>query len=142
MKAQQFVRIATYVAMGVVIASCGGGEGGGALQPVETVSAAGTGSLNLRWLEPRFNEDGSCTNLRGYQVNLGLSPRNYIDYRPVLLTELDCQPNGTQTSCGPVRICHYQLRGLESASWYITVQAHNTHGNTSRHSNEIIRTVY
>jgi len=132
--------------MVIVVASCGGGggsEAGGGSPSVETVSAAGARTLNLSWLEPKFNEDGSCiTNLRGYQVNLGLSRGNYIDYRPVLLNELDCQPNGTQTSCGPVRACHYQLRGLESASWYITVQAYNTRGNISRHSNEIIRTVY
>lgn len=130
--------------MAVVIASCGGGGGGEASQPVETVSAANTGrGLSLRWLEPRFNEDGSCSSNRlGYQINLGLSQGNYIDDRPVSLSELDCQPNGTQTSCGPVKLCHYQLRGLESATWYITVQAYNTRRNPSRHSNEIIRTVY
>ena len=130
---------------------CGGGGGGSSSSssaldtitdpnPEEVVQPAD--SLILQWNEPQIRLDGSCeTDLLGYRVNFGLSPGNHEDFVLLNIVGLDCEDSSTTDSCGIQSTCRFTIPQLGSASWYITVQAYDTYGNISTHSNEVVRTI-
>lgn len=98
----------------------------------------GDAALSLSWDTPTRKVDGSCaTNIAGYRVNLGTAPGQpqVDDYR--YTNELQCEPSGQTTSCGAVYTCTHTVTGLADGTWYATVQAFDTYGNLSDHSNEV-----
>jgi azurin len=80
----------------------------------------------LSWQAPTQNVDGSAlTNLAGYRVYWGSSPRNYSQSALV---------NGGTTT-------QHQVT-LTAGTWYFAVTARNTDGGESGFSNEVSKTVF
>lgn len=102
--------------------SCTGSRGT-ALNMV-TISVNGTMSLN--WVAPTENADGSqLTDLNGYRVYYGQSPRNYTNN-----TDVD-DPSATSASIA-----------LPPGDYYVAMTALDREGNESAYSNEVVKTVF
>jgi hypothetical protein len=99
-------------------------------------------ALELVWDAPTTNSDGSCLDdLAGFRVNYGLSSGDYGNAQTLSLDELTPTPTGRSTECGEVVAYAFPLDALDTASWYVTVQARDDSGNLSEHSEEIVVTV-
>ena len=146
--------VSLIVLTATVTSGCGGGGSSSSNNAFEAIpdeailnsdteeAVQPAGSLTLQWNEPRFRVDGSCViDLLGYRVNFGLVPGNYGEVILVPTLDLDCEESATADRCGIQRTCSYRVPDLSSASWYVTVQAYDTYGNISAHSNEIVRTI-
>ena len=110
---------------------CGGCGGGG------SSSSNGNGSSHsatLTYDAPTTNVDGTqLTDLSGYKVYYGTSPRNYtilIDVGSAL-----CQNIGGKTECT------YTVESLISGTYYFAVTAYDTEGDMSVYSNEVSKTI-
>jgi len=133
----------------IYTSGCGGGGSSSSSSALDTITDPNpeevvqpADSLTLQWNEPQIRLDGSCeTDLLGYRVNFGLSPGNYEDFILLSIVGLDCEDSSTTDSCGIQSTCRFTIPQLGSASWYITVQAYDTYGNISTHSNEVVRTI-
>ena len=145
-----------------LLSACGGGGGGGGSSsspgvtpsgnnpnPVndvgsnpDIVDAGSTSRLTLAWTSSATNADGSCSDgIRGYRINLGLLSGLY-DYSALVNTaQVHCSTLTTD-ECGEVRRCRYTVERLTRASWYVTLQSVDFNGRQSRHSEEIVATVY
>ncbi len=98
------------------------GAGGSALAMV-SVSVQGT--VTLSWVAPTENVDGSpLTDLAGYRVYYGTSPRNYTNMRDV------ANPSATSASFS-----------LPSGDYRVAMTALDGQGNESAYSNEVVKTV-
>jgi hypothetical protein len=91
-----------------------------------TVTPATTGSATLSWTPPTQNTDGSpLTNLAGYKVYWGRSPRAYAH-------------SVTLNNPG---LATYVIEQLTSGSWYFSTTSINSAGVESGYSNEGSKTI-
>ncbi len=144
----------TVLAILLSLGGCGGGGGGsgsgtGTTGGIARPSPSSSGSsgqpadgpvISLTWQLPSFNEDGSCVDdLAGFRFNLGTSPGSYSYRGTTSLENTNCAPIGPQTGCGAVMRCTYDVSGLPPTGsiWHVSIQAFDTSGNFSGHSNEI-----
>jgi hypothetical protein len=97
------------------------GPGGSAL---EMLSVAVIGPVELSWLAPEENVDGSTlTDLAGYRIYFGTSSRNYSDRVDLL------DPGATAHTLT-----------LASGDYYVAMTALDAEGNESGYSNEVVKT--
>ncbi len=92
-----------------------------------TVAAAiaGDSSLNLSWVAPTENSDGTpLTDLKGYKIHYGTEPQNYTDAISV--------DNPTLTT--------FLVNSLPAGKYYFAVTAMNSLGLESSPSDEIAAT--
>lgn len=139
-----FVLTTTVAAAGCMGGGGGGGGGtaatatpGGTTAPQTATVSGGTGPT-ITWEEPSRNADGSVLrDLIGYRLSYGLSPNDYTESRTLNLSDVDCMFEDDASA----RTCSYQLSGLSSASWYVSVQTVDMDGNLSSPSEPAIVTV-
>ncbi len=97
-----------------------GTTGSGSSNP----SGATAGTAALAWTAPATNADGTAlTDLRGYKVHYGSSPRSY------------------SRTIDVGKVTAYSLQDLAPGSYYITVTAYNAAGTESVFSNEVSKTI-
>lgn len=117
----------------------GGNDGGN--QPGEDPPPV-KGSALLSWEAPNTRTDASClTDLTAYRISYGPSPDYYPESKTVTVDELQCRETGTRNQCGAVLTCSYEIEDLGEASWHFVIQAVDSDGNVSEHSNEAIKTI-
>ena len=98
------------------------GSGGNAMQ---MVSVSVLGELNISWVQPSENVDGSpLTDLASYRIYYGSVSRNYSDSIDVA--------DAVATS--------HVFTAL-SGDYFVTMTALDLEGNESAYSNEILRSV-
>lgn len=143
----------------LLVTACGGGGGGGSgssasinpststphpssvLPDTSDIGAGGTGEVTIAWTSNFVNVDGSCSSgIRGYRINAGLSPNYYQYSATVENAQLMCS-TVSMDACGPVQRCTYTVKGLSSASWYLSVQSVDVYGNASGFSEAVVATV-
>lgn len=91
-----------------------------------TVSAVGDGSMELSWIAPTENEDGTpLTDLAGYKIYWGTESGNYTD---------------SVTIDNP-SVVTYVLDNLVSNTYYFVATAVNAEGEESEFSEEAVGTV-
>lgn len=107
--------------IGLLLSGCGGGASGGTADS-GTSPPTGDNNVALAW------DPANVTNLSGYRIYYGTSPRNYI------------QPYGQGISVG--KITAYTLMGLSSQTqYYFAVTAFDAAGNESGFSNEASKVI-
>jgi len=80
--------------------------------------------VTLSWVAPTTKVDGTpLTNLAGYKIYYGLASGAYTNVIDV----------GNTTN--------YQIKGLDSGTYYFAVTAYDTDGNESGYSNEVSKAV-
>ena len=96
-----------------ILAGCGGSGS----------QAGGTGSVSLAWNVPTTYVDGTpATGMVGFKVYYGTASRTYTH-------TIDVK-----------NVSSYTINALPHATYYLTVMAYDSYGNTSDYSNEIIKT--
>lgn len=89
-----------------------------------SVSPAAAANADLTWGAPTTNDDDSpLTDLAGYKVYYGTSPRTYTVSKDV----------GNVTS--------YTVAGLSNGVYYFAVTAYDTAKHESLYSNEVSKTI-
>ena len=91
---------------------------------LEMISVAVIGPVQLSWVAPSENVDGSqLTDLAGYRIYYGLSSRSYSD-----MVEL-VDPGMTSHTLS-----------LASGDYFMAMTALDGEGNESGYSNEVLKT--
>jgi hypothetical protein len=104
--------------LGVVAVGCAGGGGNG--------SDPAVGSVELSWIPPTENTDGSAlTDLAGYEIRYGRSA-----------TTLDEKIDLSNPS-----LSRYLIENLPAGTWYFTVAAVNSQGLSSAPSDVASKTI-
>lgn len=97
-------------------------SGGGSGTPVAT------GLATLNWAAPTTNSNGSSlTNLAGYNVYYGTSPRS--------------QSGGYPNKINAGDVTSYTVQGLAPGTYYFAVTAYNAAGVESAYSTEVSKII-
>jgi hypothetical protein len=92
---------------------------------VSAASAAGDSSLNLSWISPTENSDGTpLTDLKGYKIHYGIQSQSYTGAISV--------DNPTVTT--------YLVNSLPAGKYFFAVTAYNAAGLESSMSDEVAAT--